>query len=152
MCELVNLEDVNFSYRKKKIYENLNLSIKKGDILAVLGHNGAGKTTLIKIIAGLVNIQRGKIERNIDYSDIGLMNEELGLYPFLSAKENLDLITLRHNCNYTSSELETFISNYKLDKTMNVSKFSTGMKKKLSFLGTLLHKPRLFFILTNLMI
>ena len=80
------------------------------------------------------------------YSDIGLMNEELGLYPFLSAKENLELITLRHNCNYTSSELETFISNYKLDNTMNVSKFSTGMKKKLSFLGTLLHKPRLFLL------
>ncbi|PJI07743.1 MULTISPECIES: ATP-binding cassette domain-containing protein [Clostridium] len=60
MEELIKLEDVSKSYRNKKILSNINLSIFKGQTLAVIGKNGAGKSTLLKIIAGLSKVSGGR--------------------------------------------------------------------------------------------
>lgn len=147
MSELIELQNVNFSYKKNTIYEDLNLTINQGDVLAVLGHNGAGKTTLLKIMAGLLKIKFGKIQRNIDFSEIGFMNEELGLYPFLNAKENIELVLLRHNKKYSKENIENLLQDYKLtDEKKMVSEYSTGMKKKLSFLCVFLKDSKLFLL------
>ncbi len=62
-------EDVSFSYRSREdgeererpIFRNLNLTIRAGERLAVVGRNGAGKSTLIKLLCGLLEPDRGRI-------------------------------------------------------------------------------------------
>ena len=57
----IKLEDVCFAYKNKVVLENINLSVKDGDYLAILGANGGGKTTLLKIILGLLKPIKGKV-------------------------------------------------------------------------------------------
>lgn len=146
MNTIINLSDVSFSYKNKQIFQGLNLSINQSDILAVLGHNGAGKTTLLKIFAGLLKIKDGKIERNIKTSEIGYMNESLGLYPYLNAKENLDLIMLRNSNELSQEKIDYLCDLFDIKSNDIIEKYSTGMKKKLSLLGVILSNPKLFLL------
>lgn len=78
MVKLVEVKDVSFSYEKDSpvIFENINFSIEKGDVLCILGPNGTGKTTLIKTINGLHDVNSGTILLNgtnikeLSYNDI----------------------------------------------------------------------------------
>ena len=59
--ELVNIKNLSKSYGKKKVLDNINLTIANGKIVGLLGKNGAGKTTLIKLINDLLTPTEGKI-------------------------------------------------------------------------------------------
>ena len=58
----ISLSNINLVYSNKYILKNINIDIKKGDCVSILGHNGAGKTTLFKIINGLIKPTTGTIE------------------------------------------------------------------------------------------
>lgn len=58
---IIKLENVYYSYEKKLVLENINLTIKEGMFVGLVGPNGGGKTTLIKIILGLLKPQRGNV-------------------------------------------------------------------------------------------
>ena len=60
----ITLKNINFSYQgsKKHFLENINLTINKGEKVAIIGKSGAGKSTLINIILGLLKPQSGSIE------------------------------------------------------------------------------------------
>ena len=63
----ITISDVSFSYEKNKILEKVNLNIKKGTIVGIIGESGAGKSTLINLITGLYQPIEGKIKvDNID--------------------------------------------------------------------------------------
>ena len=59
----MEVKDVSFSYDKDSpiVFENINFSIEKGDVLCILGPNGTGKTTLIKTINGLHDVNSGTV-------------------------------------------------------------------------------------------
>lgn len=59
---IIEINDLSFSYRKNKpVLKNVNLSIKKGEWVSILGHNGSGKSTLSKLIMGLLKADSGDI-------------------------------------------------------------------------------------------
>jgi zinc transport system ATP-binding protein len=60
-AELIRVEKVSFSYDHVLVLDQVDLSIARGDFLAVLGPNGSGKTTLVKIILGLYRPTKGKV-------------------------------------------------------------------------------------------
>lgn len=62
MNEILSLKQLSFGYEDKSILENVNLSIKKGDFVAITGVNGAGKSTLLKLILGILSPKQGEIE------------------------------------------------------------------------------------------
>ena len=55
------LKNICFSYNNKKVFNNLNLKIKKNTITGIYGPSGAGKTTLIEIITGMIKPNEGEI-------------------------------------------------------------------------------------------
>ncbi|MDD3085192.1 MAG: ATP-binding cassette domain-containing protein, partial [Candidatus ainarchaeum sp.] len=70
--EKIKIENLSFSYDKKnEAIKNLDLTIKSGKWIAVVGHNGSGKSTLAKLLVGLLVPDKGSI-----YIDGLLMNEE----------------------------------------------------------------------------
>jgi zinc transport system ATP-binding protein len=62
MKNIITLKNVDFSFEKTKVLENVNLTIQQGDFINFFGPNGGGKTTLIKLILGLLTPDSGTIE------------------------------------------------------------------------------------------
>ena len=58
---LLKLEDINKSFGNVNVLKNINLNIKSGEIVALVGDNGAGKSTLIKVITGIHRPNSGNI-------------------------------------------------------------------------------------------
>jgi len=76
---LININNLFFKYQKTDILENINLTIKSEDFLAIIGPNGGGKSTLLKLILGLLPIQNGTIEKSIKNSEVGYVPQNTNL-------------------------------------------------------------------------
>lgn len=136
--------------------DNLNMTIKQGDIYGFLGENGAGKTTTIRMIMGLMKKTDGEIElfsqkfsnKNRDLlKRIGSMIEYPGFYPNLTAGENLDIhrrmMGIQDKTCIMDALKTTGIGDVKNKK---VKEFSLGMKQRLGISRAILHHPE-FLIL-----
>ena len=66
----INLNKVEFKYGDKKIFENINFTIKKNDKIGIVGENGSGKTTLIYLLLGIVKPSKGIVSYNNDKKNI----------------------------------------------------------------------------------
>ncbi len=97
----IEFKDVTFRYPRAETdtIKNLNLKIRSGEKVAIVGHNGAGKTTLVKLIARIYQTTKGEIEINdinldsikIDtwYKNMGVLFQEYNTHPQLTVKENI---------------------------------------------------------------
>ncbi len=98
---LIDLAGVNRSFAKANgeelvVLENVNLTIKAGEIVGLLGRSGSGKSTLLRIIAGLVNPSSGKVAcRGKAVSGpprgIAMVFQSFALFPWLTVLENVEL-------------------------------------------------------------
>ncbi|BBE30669.1 ABC transporter ATP-binding protein [Tepiditoga spiralis] len=154
------LEVVNVSkrYSQKKVLNDVNLSVKKGEIIGLVGPNGAGKTTLMSIIVGLINNYEGDIY--IDGENIrkikkkkqkqkltGCIIETPGFYPHLTGYENLKLLSMYYG-KVSKQEILDVISLLELENAMKkkVSKYSMGMKQRLGIAQTVLGNPKILVL------
>ena len=79
---MIEIKNVSKKYSNHLAVDDLTLTIPNGKVVGLLGPNGAGKSTTLKMIAGILSIDKGNI--SIDGKDIFLQPDE--------AKENLSLI------------------------------------------------------------
>ena len=95
---------LNKSYNGKDVLNNLNMTIKRGDIYGLIGRNGAGKTTLMRLITGLANVSSGSIEifnvgddKHItsEIKRIGALIEMPAFYADMTAADNMELVRLQ---------------------------------------------------------
>mgnify|MGYP000597302075 CR=1 FL=1 len=77
--ELINISNLFYKYHKTDVLENINLIIKDDDFLAIIGPNGGGKSTLLKLILGLLTPQDGKIEKNVENTQVGYVPQNTNL-------------------------------------------------------------------------
>lgn len=123
-------------------------SVKKGEILGIVGKNGSGKSTLLRAIAGIFKPDRGSID--CKNHKISLMSIGVGFIGELSGRENImigglllgfspDYIRKKEQEIITYSELEEFI-----DKPVRT--YSSGMYSKLSFAITAFMEPEIMLI------
>ena len=61
MANIVEIRDLSKQYMRTKALDNVDINIKQGRIVGILGPNGSGKTSLMKIIAGILRQTRGEI-------------------------------------------------------------------------------------------
>ncbi|MCX7204705.1 MAG: ABC transporter ATP-binding protein [Proteobacteria bacterium] len=70
---LVQFENVSFAYGERSVLADVSLSIKRGQVVAIMGGSGSGKTTLLKLIGGQIRPDQGKL--SVAGDDVGSMNE-----------------------------------------------------------------------------
>lgn len=104
---MIKLENVFKSYKSFSVLKNINLNIKKGEIVAVIGASGCGKSTMLKCINGLEPVNKGKIlvdeiditNPSIDLnqlrSEVGIVFQQFNLFPHMTVKENITLAPLK---------------------------------------------------------
>lgn len=151
------ISNVSKNYNNNPILNNINLTIKKGEILGLLGPNGAGKSTLMKIILNLVSFDSGEIKfdsndmkTNLDvkiFERIGAMIESPKLYTYMTGYENLYYFSLLHK-DINKERIYEVASQLKIDKALNkkVKYYSLGMKQRLGIAQSILHKPSLLIL------
>lgn len=139
--------------------DNMNLSIRDGEIFGFLGANGAGKSTTINMISSLLRITKGEIqvlgrdivkENKIAKMNIGIVPQDLAIYEEMTAYENVSffagLYGLRGSLlrERTEEALE-FVGLGDKHKALPKS-FSGGMKRRLNIACAIAHHPKLIIM------
>ena len=137
--------------------DEVNLEVKKGEIIALLGPNGAGKTTLISTICGLLTHESGKIK--VDGYDtvteyrktrrlIGLVPQEIMLEPFETVYDTVRFTRGLFGYPENRKFLEDVLQKLSLwDKRKQMIKeLSGGMKRRVMIAKALSHNPKILFL------
>jgi ABC-2 type transport system ATP-binding protein len=137
--------------------KNINLEIRKGEIIALLGPNGAGKTTLISMICGIVNPSEGEVlvdgydiikDYRATRSLIGLVPQELTTEAFASVLSTVNFSRGLFGKAQDPVYIEQLLRDLSLwDKRDNkIITLSGGMKRRLLIAKALSHEPRVLFL------
>ena len=152
----IEIKDLNHSFGKKIICNNMNINFEYGKIYGLLGRNGAGKTTLFRIITGLSHKSSGNLEMfgkseekdlNTARTMIGSLIESPAFYKNMTARENLEVSRLVRNiagkeCIDEVLELVGLADTNK----KKVKNFSLGMRQRLGIANALLGNPKLLIL------
>ncbi|GAB6136455.1 ABC transporter ATP-binding protein [Thermococcus prieurii] len=155
----IETENLTKVYDGTVAVDHLNLRVKKGTVYGFLGPNGAGKTTTILMLLGLVEPTEGTarvaginvMEKPVEVKRItGFMPAEGGLYPNLSAIDNLLYFAKfyrmpRNEAEKRARELLELVG-LKEVADRKVEGFSTGMKQRLLLAQALLNDPDILFL------
>jgi len=154
---IIRVADLRQQFGKHVVLENINIDVKKGEILGLLGPSGSGKTTLVKAIIGMLNPSHGKIivlsneMPTLSVVDrIGYMAQADALYEDLNAYDNLYFFGELYGMKGSEArkrakevlELVRLID----DAKRPVRTFSGGMKRRLSLAIALFHSPELLIL------
>lgn len=158
----IKVQNINFSYiPQQPVLKNLNLEIKKGDYIAIVGKTGCGKTTLVKLLMGLYQTNAGKILYDgIDieqiskfslYNLIGMVMQDNFLFD-MSIRENLllanenasddDLIQACKKANIYDF-IMSLPNNFDTEIGERGVKLSGGQKQRISIAAALLRNPKI---------
>ena len=155
METLVQTNNLTKQYGQHKAVNNVNLSVRKGEIYGLIGRNGAGKTTILRLISGLAKPTNGSISlfgqnsRDSIYMQkhIGLLIETPGIYLDMSARDNVKLKCMAIGISNNSyiAELLKNVGLSAVDKK-KVKCFSVGMKQRLGIALALVGNPELVIL------
>ena len=160
---VINIKGLYKSFGKKTdILKGIDLTVKKGENLVVLGKSGSGKSVLIKCLVGLMTADRGEIEVfNTDITKlnnqqlnkirvrIGFLFQNSALYDSMTVRENLEFPLKRHSKKLTDKEVEDSVTavlesvglKEVIDKMP--SELSGGMRKRIGLARTLILHPEI---------
>jgi len=153
---LIISQNLSKKYNEHLAVDNLNISIKKGEIFGLLGPNGAGKSTIILMLLGLTEPTSGSIsiggynstKEPLKVKRItGYLPEKVGFYEDMSAMGNLAYTAELNNIPYNEipKKIDEVLEIVSLSKNKNqiVKTFSKGMKQRLGIADVLIKDPSL---------
>ena len=159
---IVEIKNASVFYNKRQILNNLNLKIKKQEILGMLGPNGVGKSTIFNLITGLKELNHGEIiidginvtnlpinERFTKFK-LGLVPQYGGLIHDLSLIDNLKLVGEIHikEKELRKQKINKLISQFEFEALLNIraKHLSGGQKKKLVIAMSLINDPKILLL------
>jgi ABC-2 type transport system ATP-binding protein len=153
---MLKIKNLNKTYGKRQVLQDLTLAIETGEIYGLLGANGAGKTTTINIICNLLKADRGEIIiNNCTVSEatknwIGIAPQENLLYKSLSCEENLDFYGQIYGLSRQQrrQQIESTLSAVNLLERAKtpIENLSGGMQRRMNIAVALIHQPKLLIL------
>ena len=160
-ASLVTLNNVCKSYGEGKgkasILKNINLDIKDGEFVAIVGFSGSGKTTLISMIAGLIQADSGKLLKNNQPitepgPDRGVVFQNYSLMPWLTVYENValavDAIFKDWTAEQRRAHTERYVNMVNLGRAMDKKpgELSGGMRQRVNVARALAANPDILLL------
>ena len=157
MGRLIEIEKLSKSFGEQKVLDKIDFNLESGEIVGLIGPSGSGKSTLIKTMLGMEKADDGealvldyKMPKREILSNIGYMAQSDALYEMLTGYENLDFFgkmkgvpsdKLKKEIEYIAEVVDLTDDLKKL-----VSKYSGGMKRRLSLAIALIGSPELLIL------
>ncbi len=135
---MIEIQDLHFAYKRKKVFEGLSLTLQAGHIYGLLGKNGTGKSTLLRNIAGLLFPDQGSVrvqgqvpgKRLPSFlQDVYMVPEEFYL-PNISLSRFLSCNALFYP-KFNYNQFDTYLREFEVPQQQNLQQMSYGQKKKL---------------------
>ncbi len=158
MLQIKHLKKTYINHQKTLVFSDLNLTVKRGEIVALFGPNGCGKTTLLQIIADLVPYDSGVLT----FDGFPTSNQKIGyifqdyrnsLFPWLTASENIAFpLKIKKEFHFSQKEInkivKTLYQNFGGDLPLNAYPYelSGGQQQLVSFLRGLVIEPELYLL------
>lgn len=152
-------EKLTKRYKDVNAVDGLSLSVKKGELFALLGVNGAGKTTAVKMLCGITEPTGGNAwlsgksivtELRAVKGIIGVSPQETAVAPNLTVKENLELMCGVHGFsgNVKKQKVRELLKSFGLSDTAGkrAAKLSGGWQRRLSIAMALISEPEILFL------
>ena len=162
METILELKDIRKSYGQKEVLKGISLEVKKGEIISVLGPSGCGKSTLLNIIAGMLDINAGKVLLNgvevttpkkivpIEKRDLNMVFQDFALWPHMSAKENViyGLKLKKTDPKIIEDKLEKMVELLHLQGLMDQypSELSGGQQQRVAIARALIMSPSIVLL------
>ena len=97
LYSMIDIQNVSKSYKKKHIFDSLDMQFQPHKITILLGENGAGKSTLLRLIAGIENADEGRIQYFNQYISrrrirhiVGYVPQDIALFEHMTVMENIE--------------------------------------------------------------
>jgi ABC-type multidrug transport system fused ATPase/permease subunit len=158
----IKMEEISFQFQENKpLFSNLNLSLKRNDVLVITGESGTGKSTLLSILLGLKNPSKGQISFNQKYKKISPeIIAYVGPEPYLIPGTIRENILFANNAaqSITDEQIWTAIKSVKLfdvihslpqkldEKLSDNIILSTGQKQRLAIVRAFLRNAELYIL------
>ena len=154
METILTITNLNKVYNKYvHAVKNLSLEIHKGNVYGILGPNGSGKSTTLGIVLNVVNKTSGtyswfggNMQTHEALKKVGAIIERPNFYPYMTAKENLELVCKIKNINYAKVQEKLELVGLMDRKDSKFSTFSLGMKQRLAIASALLNDPEILIL------
>ena len=159
MTDAIQIKELSKEYDGRRVVDRLTLSVKEGELLALLGLNGAGKTTTVHMLCGLTRPDGGDAflmgksiaRETVAVKElIGVSPQESATAPNLTVYENLELIARLHGLSRKEAReriasIEQAMSLSEVMQTKS-KKLSGGWRRRLSIAMSLVNSPRILFL------
>lgn len=156
--DIIKALSISKSYKDKKILDNINLSLKSGEVLAVVGNSGSGKSTLLKILAGIIEDFKGNIYFNEkDVTQLSLKNRKFilmfqddELFPHMTIFDNVAFGLKMENKSkdFIEKEVDKYLKLVELSdhKDKYPSQLSGGEKQRIALARSLIVRPKMLLL------
>lgn len=153
---LLEVQNINKEYKAGcKVLKDVNLHIKAGEIVGLIGMNGAGKSTIMRIISGVSPYHDGKIFfegsqikklSNIQRKKIAFLCAANNLYQEMTVADNLDVFTRFYNAS--DLDRQAMIDGLELQYILRrkVSELSSGMQQRVAIACSMVGRPKLIMM------
>jgi ABC-2 type transport system ATP-binding protein len=153
--DAISITEVSLNYGQRRGVENINLTVRPGEIFGFLGPNGAGKSTTIRVLMGLLRANHGKAKiLNLDCwnesadikRQVGYLPGDVRLYSWMTGKHALQISSEIRQSQDVNREGQQLLKRFQLEPNVPVSKMSKGMRQKLGIVLALAHRPSVLIL------
>ena len=155
---ILSLENIEKSFDGDNVLKNISLDIGRGEFVTLLGSSGCGKTTTIRIIAGLLTPDSGKVVLNgkditmlaPEKRDVNTVFQNYALFPHMNVEKNIGygLKLKKLPANEIKAEVEKALSLVQLEgfEKRNPSQLSGGQKQRVAIARAIVNKPSVLLL------
>lgn len=154
---IIEIKNLRKSFGDILAVNSIDLVIKKGEMVGIVGPDGAGKTTMIRMLCGIIEPDEGagrilgydfRKEKQQIKNHIGYLSQKFSLYGDLTVDENIEFFAEIHNVKDYKNRREELLKFTRLIdfRRRFAHKLSGGMKQKLALACTLIHTPKIIFL------